>query len=118
MHHHHHHAQTLNSYKMAEIMYKILEKKGELTLEDILAQFEISVPSAYNIQRALKAICERHPDECEVQYKNRKTTFKWIKQEQKEEQKQEQTQDNIAKIFDAQPANFEQTDQGFIKAKQ
>jgi hypothetical protein len=77
---------------MAEIMYKILEKKKEITLEDILAQFEIAPSTAYNVQRTLRMICERHPDECEVQTKNRRTVFVWIKKETEE------------KILNAQPA--------------
>jgi len=81
----------LNSYQMAEIMYKILEKKKEITLEDILAQFEIAPSTAYNVQRTLRMICERHPDECEVQTKNRRTVFVWIKKETEE------------KILNAQP---------------
>jgi hypothetical protein len=81
----------LNSNQMAEIMYKILEKKKEITLEDILAQFEIAPSTAYNVQRTLRMICERHPDECEVQTKNRRTVFVWIKKETEE------------KILNAQP---------------
>ncbi len=52
----------LNSYQMSEIMYKILGKKKEITLEDIISQFEISAPTAYNVQRTLRMICEKHPE--------------------------------------------------------
>jgi predicted transcriptional regulator len=69
---------------MAEIMYRILEKKKEITLEDIIMQFEIAPSTAYNIQRLLRAICEKHPDECEVQTRNRRTVFVWIKKETEE----------------------------------
>ncbi len=90
-----------NSYEMAKIMYKILEKKKEITLEDIIMQFEIAPSTAYNVQRTLRMICERHPDECEVQTKNRRTVFVWIKNEEKTEQKEAQ---EIEKILNAQPA--------------
>ena len=95
-----------NSYEMAQIMYKILEKKKQISLEDIIAQFEISVSTAYNIQRALRMICEQHPDECEVQTKNRKTIFKWIKYEQTTKQKEitELEAKEIEKILNAKPA--------------
>lgn len=66
-----------NSFEQAKIMYEIMKKKGEVSLEDILSQFEVSVSTAYNIQRALRAICEKHQDECEIVYKNRKTIFKY-----------------------------------------
>jgi len=90
-----------NSYEMAKIMYKILEKKKEITLEDIIMQFEIAPSTAYNVQRILRMICEKHPDECEVQTKNRRTVFVWIKNEEKTEQKEAQ---EIEKILNAQPA--------------
>jgi len=86
---------------MAKIMYKILEKKKEITLEDIIMQFEIAPSTAYNVQRILRMICEKHPDECEVQTKNRRTVFVWIKNEEKTEQKEAQ---EIEKILNAQPA--------------
>lgn len=70
-------SRTLNSYKQAEIMYQILKNKGEVTLEDILRQFNVSVSTAYNVQRALRALCENHPDECEIEYRDRKTVFKY-----------------------------------------
>jgi len=87
---------------MAEIMYKILQQKKEISLEDILAQFEISASTAYNVQRTLRMICEKHPDECEVQTKNRRTIFKWIKNEETTEEGQEEQE--IEKILNAQPA--------------
>ena len=90
-----------NSYEMAKIMYKILEKKKEITLEDIIMQFEIAPSTAYNVQRILRSICERHPDECEVQTKKRRTIFKWIKNEEKTEDKEAE---EIEKILNAQPA--------------
>ncbi len=53
------------------------------------------------MQRILRMICEKHPDECEVQTKNRRTVFVWIKNEEKTEQKEAQ---EIEKILNAQPA--------------
>jgi predicted DNA-binding protein YlxM (UPF0122 family) len=85
---------------MAEIMYKILQQKKEISLEDILAQFEISASTAYNVQRTLRMICEKHPDECEVQTKNRRTIFKWIKKTTEESQERQE----IEKVLNAQPA--------------
>jgi vacuolar-type H+-ATPase subunit I/STV1 len=86
---------------MAEIMYKILKEKKEITLEDIVMQFEIAPSTAYNVQRILRSICERHPDECEVKTKNRRTVFVWIKEEIKQEDKEAE---EIEKILNAQPA--------------
>ncbi len=82
-------------------MYKILQQKKEITLEDILAQFEIAPSTAYNVQRTLRMICERHPDECEVQTKNRRTIFKWIKNEETKQEDKEA--EEIEKILNAKP---------------
>jgi hypothetical protein len=87
---------------MAEIMYKILKEKKEITLEDIVMQFEIAPSTAYNVQRILRSICERHPDECEVKTKNRRTVFVWIKNEEGQEEDKEK--EEIEKILNAQPA--------------
>jgi hypothetical protein len=87
---------------MAEIMYKILQQKKEITLEDIVMQFEIAPSTAYNVQRLLRAICEKHPDECEIRTKSRKTVFVWIKNEETIEDKEKE---EIEKILNAQPAN-------------
>ncbi len=81
---------------MAEIMYKILEKKKEITLEDIVLQFEVAPSTAYNIQRLLRVMCEKHADECEVRTKNRRTVLVWIKKEEEQEEE-------IRKILDAKP---------------
>jgi hypothetical protein len=86
---------------MAEIMYKILQQKKEITLEDIVMQFEIAPSTAYNVQRILRSICERHPDECEVKTKNRRTVFVWVKEEIKQEDKEAE---EIEKILNAKPA--------------
>jgi hypothetical protein len=86
---------------MAEIMYKILQQKKEITLEDIVMQFEIAPSTAYNVQRILRSICERHPDECEVKIKNRRTVFVWIKNEETTQQEEAK---EIEKILNAQPA--------------
>ena len=91
----------MNSYQMAEIMYKILEKKKVVSLEDILAQFEIAPSTAYNVQRTLKMLCEKHPDECQIQIKNRRTVFVWVKEETKQEDKEAE---EIEKILNAKPA--------------
>ena len=77
-------------------MYKILEKKKEITLEDIILQFEIAPSTAYNIQRLLRVMCEKHPDECEVRTQNRRTVLVWIKKEEEQEEE-------IRKILDAKP---------------
>ncbi len=89
-------SQSLTSTKMAEIMYKILEKKKEITLEDIVLQFEVAPSTAYNIQRLLRVMCEKHADECEVRTKNRRTVLVWIKKEEEQEEE-------IRKILDAKP---------------
>lgn len=68
---------SLNNFKQAQVMYQILKQKGEITLEDIIMQFEVSVSTAYNIQRALKALCEKHEDECEIIVRDRKTVFRY-----------------------------------------
>lgn len=82
-------------------MYKILKEKKEITLEDIVMQFEIAPSTAYNVQRILRSICERHPDECEVKTKNRRTVFVWIKNEESTQQEEAK---EIEKILNAQPA--------------
>ena len=82
-------------------MYKILQQKKEITLEDIVMQFEIAPSTAYNVQRILRSICERHPDECEVKTKNRRTVFVWVKEEIKQEDKEAE---EIEKILNAKPA--------------
>jgi len=77
-------------------MYRILQKKKQITLEDILAQFEVAPSTAYNVQRVLRSLCERHPEECEVQVRNRRTVLVWTKEPQ-------QGEEEIRKILDAKP---------------
>ncbi len=81
-------------------MYKILQQKKEITLEDIIMQFEIAPSTAYNVQRLLRAICEKHKEECEVKVKNRRTVFVWVKEETKQEDKEAE---EIEKILNAKP---------------
>ncbi len=88
---------------MAEIMFKILKQKKEITLEDILIQFEISAATAYNVQRALKALCQKS-DECEVVIKSRRTVFVWHSSKELQEKVEEDEEEEIDKIMDAEPA--------------
>jgi len=90
----------LNSYKMAEVAFKILRERGEMSLEDIVRQFEISVSTAYNVQRALRALCENN-EACEVVIKNRRTVFVWHSKELKDEKPEENEREEIEKILDA-----------------
>jgi hypothetical protein len=87
----------LNSYEMAQVMYKILKHRRQVSLEDIIAQFEVSTTTAYNVQRALRMICQKHPQECDIQTKNRRTVFVWIENEQGEETQEAE------KILNAKP---------------
>jgi len=89
---------------MAEIMYKILQQKKEITLEDIIMQFEIAPSTAYNVQRLLRAICEKHKEECEVKVKNRRTVFVWVKNEETTVNMSIEERQEIEKILNAQPA--------------
>ena len=95
---------SLNSYKMAEVAFKILRERGEMSLEDIVRQFEISVSTAYNVQRALRALCENN-EACEVVIKNRRTVFVWHSskelQEKDEKDEEENEREEIEKILDA-----------------
>ena len=79
-------SQTLNSTKMAEIMYKILREKGEVSLEDIVWQFDISPSTAYNVQRLLRSMCEKNYPNCEVTTKNRRTVLVWKKMSSEQEE--------------------------------
>ncbi|ARM76419.1 hypothetical protein [Acidianus manzaensis] len=80
-------------------MFNVLKKKGQISLEDIVLQFEISPATAYNVQRALRAICEQHLEECEVVEKGRRTLFIYRKNEEEEQKEQEE----IQKILSAKP---------------
>ena len=55
----------MNSFDRAELMYKILQKKGRVTLDDIIFQFRVSVSTARNILRIMRILCERD-ENCEV----------------------------------------------------
>jgi DeoR/GlpR family transcriptional regulator of sugar metabolism len=89
-------SHTLTSAKMAEIMYKILRERGEVSLEDIVWQFDVSPSTAYNVQRLLRSMCEKNYPQCEVTTRNRRTVLVWKTSEQ-EEQKE------IKDILDAEP---------------
>ncbi|QGA67418.1 hypothetical protein [Sulfolobus sp. E11-6] len=48
-----------NTFHKAQIMYEILKKKGQITIEDIIFQFEVSPSTAYNIAKLVYMLCER-----------------------------------------------------------
>ncbi len=93
----------MNTFEMAQVMFKILREKKEVTLEDIVIQFQISASTAYNVQRILKSLCERS-EECEVTIRNRRTIFIWKGKEEsnKETLKQEDVKE-IENILNAKP---------------
>jgi len=90
-------SQSLTSAKMAEIMYKILREKGEVSLEDIVWQFDISPSTAYNVQRLLRSMCEKNYQNCEVTTKNRRTVLVWKRTSEQEEEQR------VREILDAKP---------------
>ncbi len=93
----------MNTFEMAQVMFKILREKKEVTLEDIVIQFQISASTAYNVQRILKSLCER-TEECEATVRNRRTIFIWKGKEEsnKETLKQEDVKE-IENILNAKP---------------
>jgi len=93
----------MNTFEMAQVMFKILREKKEVTLEDIVMQFQISASTAYNVQRILKSLCER-TEECEVTIRNRRTVFIWKgKEESKEKEIQQEEAKELEKILNAKP---------------
>ena len=55
----------LSSNQIAQDAFLLLKKKGSLTLYDILSRYRVAVPTAYNIFKIVRAMCEEDPN-CEV----------------------------------------------------
>ncbi|QGA87243.1 hypothetical protein [Sulfolobus spindle-shaped virus] len=56
-----------NSFQKAKSALQILKKKGELSVEDLIIQFEIAPSTAYNILKMVEILCERDEEGyCEV----------------------------------------------------
>ena len=54
-----------NSNQIAQEAFVLLKKKGSLTLDDILSRYKVSVPTAYNVLKIVRALCEQDPN-CKV----------------------------------------------------
>lgn len=54
-----------NSNLIAQEAFVLLKKKGSLTLDDILSRYKVSVPTAYNVLKIVRALCEQDPN-CKV----------------------------------------------------
>lgn len=103
-----------NTFERAKIMYEILRSRKEISIDDIILQFEIAPSTAYNIAHILEILCERS-GECV----RSKRSFRWVGgtetkaaevTEEVQDQKVEEDQE-IARILNSRPLTPEEDHQ-------
>ncbi|WP_338604883.1 hypothetical protein AAGT10_14910 (plasmid) [Sulfolobus tengchongensis] len=99
------------AFEKAKIMYEILKRKKEITVDDIIFQFEIAPSTAYNIAHILELMCER-TGECETIERKGRKTFKWLEGTEETETKvavkAASEENEVNDIFNAKPLTAEE----------
>ena len=103
-----------STFEKAKIMYEILRSRKEITVDDIIFQFEVAPSTAYNIAHILELLCERSGEG-----EKSKRTFRWVggtetkaaeDTEEVQDQKVEEDQE-IARILNSRPLTPEEDQQ-------
>ena len=94
----------LSSNQIAQDAFLLLKKKGSLTLYDILSRYRVAVPTAYNIFKIVRAMCEEDPN-CEVLSPKRRAKLVYKVGGQPAEPVEDQDEDmrRALELLDAKP---------------